>query len=189
MELQEINSSREKNHRLLILLIIVSFCHGLCFSQDSSANNQRNEYWARVGVGITSARDYFGLGGTAGIQYSSGIGLLGVRYISADRATVEPETPGGTRLAEISEIDVTWGVSKRVSFLYFSLSSGLGIVWGRKISIIGDEHFTTIGLPIEGEVTLRLLPVFGIGAMLSSTINPKKTVINQMIVLQIGKLK
>ena len=62
-------------------------------------------------------------------------------------------------------------------------------MWGTQETPAGDENFTRIGLPLEGEVTFQPLPVLGLGALLSATLNPRNTVVNPMIVLQIGKLR
>jgi hypothetical protein len=52
----------------------------------------------------------------------------------------------------------------------------------------GDERFTVLAIPLEAQVIIRPLRVIGVGAMLSSTINSKKTITSAMLVLQIGKL-
>jgi hypothetical protein len=160
----------------------------LSAAQDTSSVERPTKVWARLGAGVVGGNDFVGLGGTVGVQYSTPLGLIGARYLEASRSTVDPATLGGSRLAEISEISASFGLSTELSVVYLSASAGLGTVWGRMQKVGGDERFTVLAIPLEAQVIIRPLRVIGVGAMLSSTINSKKTITSAMLVLQIGKL-
>ena len=158
------------------------------YAQDTSTVERPTRVYARLGAGAVGGDDFFGLGGTVGVQYSTRFGLIGARCLGASRSTVDPATPGGSRLAEISEISASYGLSTELSVVCLSASAGLGTVWGRLQKVGGDERFTVLAIPLEAQVIIRPLRVIGVGIMLSSSINSKKTITCVMLVLQIGRL-
>lgn len=157
-------------------------------AQDNSSVERPTKIWARLGAGVVGGNDFFGFGGTVGVQYSTPFGLIGARYLGAGRSTVDPAILSGNRLTEISEISASLGLSTELSVIYLSASAGLGTVWGRMQKAGGDERFSVLAIPLEAQVNFRPFRVIGVGAMLSSSINSKKTITSAMLVLQIGKL-
>ncbi|RCK72646.1 MAG: hypothetical protein IGBAC_0457 [Ignavibacteriae bacterium] len=182
------NRRAAKIVKLIAPIFVLCFFSITMFAQDTSGDCGTSQYWARLGVGTAVLDGHFGFGGTIGVQYSSSIGIVGIRYLNSSKSRIEPETVSETRLSDISEISATWGLGTNISLFHFSASTGVGIVWSTEKKSTGDNHFTRIGLPLEGEVTIQPLPVFGFGAVLSATLTPKHTVINPMIVIHIGKL-
>jgi hypothetical protein len=165
---------------VLLLLTVPSF------AQDSSGGPG---YWARLGAGGAGVDGRFGFGSTLGFQYSSSIGLIGVRYINSGETGADPATVGESRLTDVSEIGATCGLSTNISIIHFSVSTGIGVIWGTQENLSGREHFKRFALPLEGEITLRPLPVLGLGVVVSATLSSKANVVNPMVVLHFGRLR
>jgi hypothetical protein len=142
----------------------------------------------RIGGGLTGGSDYSGFGGLIGVQRSSQIGLIGIRYLISGRATVDPMTLTDNRLQESNEISITYGIEKRYSMIYMSGSAGLGTMWGNEQIVGGNNNFNVAVIPIELQLSARFSRIIRVGGMLSTSINTKKTLTNLMMVLHIGSI-
>jgi hypothetical protein len=168
---------------LLLLITSTTIC---------AQNNERDTYssglWMNISSGMTGGKNYYGMGGLFGIQYSSRSGLLGIRYLGSYRATVDPATILGNRLRGSREMSVTYGIEKRYSMIYLSASTGLGVMWGTDQMAGSDKHFNVATIPIEFQGVVRFGRIVGVGGILSTSINSRKTLTSAMIVLQVGSL-
>ena len=78
--------------------------------------------------------------------------------------------------------------NKKCRIGHVSVSSGLGIFWG-KFDEITIERFRTIGLPIEAAASVNILPFIGINLKIFTNLNSKHSLIGFGMDLQLGKLK
>ena len=78
--------------------------------------------------------------------------------------------------------------NKKCRYGHVSVSSGLGIFWGR-FNENTAEKFKTIGWPIEAAASLNVFPVMGLNLKLFTNINSKHSLIGFGMDLQLGKLR
>ncbi len=78
--------------------------------------------------------------------------------------------------------------NKKCRYGHVSVSSGLGIFWG-KFNENTIKKFKTIGWPVEAAASLNVFPVVGINLKLFANINSKHSLIGFGMDLQLGKLR
>jgi hypothetical protein len=78
--------------------------------------------------------------------------------------------------------------NKKCRVGHVSVSSGLGVFWG-KFDNISQEKFTTIGWPIEAAASLNIISFIGINLKVFTNINSKHSFIGFGMDLQLGKLR
>jgi len=78
--------------------------------------------------------------------------------------------------------------NKKCRFGHVSISSGLGVFWG-KFDNISQESFATIGWPVEAAASLNIFPFIGINMKVFTNINSKHSFIGFGMDLQLGKLR
>jgi hypothetical protein len=78
--------------------------------------------------------------------------------------------------------------NRKCRYGHVSLSSGLGIFWGR-FDDIGVEKFKTIGWPIEAAASLNICAFVGVNLKVFTNINTKHSLIGFGMDLQLGKLR
>jgi hypothetical protein len=160
-------------------------------SQTNIKQNSTSLYWLTLGAGFFSNKDFSGFGGNINASYYSNIGLLSVRFLDADKAGMEPTNviTSSVKLNHINEFSGMYGFNYHASFLFISVSSGIGIVWFKKGITPSEVTTSTLGLPLDAEIFISPLPVLGIGLKLLGNINSKSSYSGFLICLQLGKLK
>jgi hypothetical protein len=167
---------------ILLLLTVAISSNG----QINCGDDNLKGFSMRIGGGLTVGSDYSGIGGLFSVQYSSQIGLFGIRYAISDRSTVDPMLSDVSQFQQSNEIVITYGIEKHYSILYLSTSAGLGSMWGNEQMVGGKNNYNVAVLPIEFQLLVRFSRFIGVGGMLNTSINAKKTLTSGMIVLRIG---
>jgi hypothetical protein len=78
--------------------------------------------------------------------------------------------------------------NKKCRHGHVSISSGLGIFWGR-FDENTVEKFKTLGWPVEAAASLNIFPFMGINLKVFTNINSKHSLIGFGMDLQLGKLR
>ena len=181
-----------KNFKFIIyLFIVIILSQSSIKSQTNMKQNSTSLYWLTLGAGFFSNKDFGGFGGNINASYYSKIGLLSVRFLDAANSGAEPVNviTNDYRLNHINEISGMYGLNYHISFLFLSLSTGVGMVWIKKGVSPSEVTSTTLGLPIDAEIFISPLPMLGIGLKLIGNLNSKSSYRGILICIQLGKLK
>ncbi|PIS27505.1 MAG: hypothetical protein COT43_10075 [Candidatus Marinimicrobia bacterium CG08_land_8_20_14_0_20_45_22] len=171
----------------LFLLVIPLFA--LADSKTSVVNDSPSFGWATLGAGYSKSKDMLGCGGCVSASYLSKQRLLSVRFLETDKIGMEPEIITGTRLEHFSELSGLYGIYTRPPFLFFSASSGLGLVRLKERSQSGMKTSTLVGIPLEVQMFVTPLPAIGIGIDILGNINRKSSNYAVFICIQFGVLR
>jgi hypothetical protein len=158
-------------------------------SSQNDSTDSPSLAWVNFGIGFSGTKNFFGLGGIVNTGYVSEIGLCSVRFIDADKATVDPATLTSTRLTHLNELSAMYGLNYRTSLFSLSASSGIGLVWFKEQDNSGNRSFSSVGIPIDAQAFVTPLKVLAFGVTLFSNLNAKSTFTGLMFCVRIGKVK
>ncbi|MGE5351149.1 MAG: hypothetical protein ACM3P0_03645 [Acidobacteriota bacterium] len=140
----------------------------------------KNSFWFNGGVGSS----YFGPTFNWGVSYSYGQNIFSARYLKGDEFVWG--SPGGGKSwddpqLKMKEFGLLYGRSVSQGILDISLSGGLsyidGIYRGGKISekMYAKVNISTIGVPLELHVRVKITDFLGIGASCFGNVNPDRS--------------
>jgi hypothetical protein len=158
------------------------------FSQNDSTHS-RSLGWVNFGIGFSGTKNFFGLAGGVNAGYVSEIGICSVRFVDADKATVDPTTLTTSRLTHLDELSAMYGLNYNTGFLSLSASSGIGLVWFKEQATSGNRSSSSVGIPIDAQVFVTPLKVLAFGVTVFSNLNAKSTFTGLIFCLRIGKVK
>ncbi|CAN5135019.1 hypothetical protein BH23BAC3_BH23BAC3_35880 [soil metagenome] len=174
---------------LLVLLCLLILTVNPLTAQDSNNGQTGTKAWLKLGLGHSGGENFGGITGTVSAHYFSRYGIIGMRYLISERTGVEPGFLDVNRITRLNEVSVNWGYSADVSILIISASAGLGGFWGQEQTAGNQSQYAVISVPLETQILIRPFRFFGMGVVLSTSLNTKNTITSGLLVLQIGSLK
>lgn len=170
--------------RILIgIIILISFNRIVCYA----GNHHETGYWIRGGAGPFILDRKFGFGGVVSVHYNSKWGLFGIRYAASENSMMEPDN-ASSKIVSLTEYSATWGRIKSRKRMYLSAAGGLALV-RYHYGIPGDaEDKLSIGIPLEVELSLRILPVYRIGLVYAPVFTSETNTHRVLLVLHFGKV-
>lgn len=173
-----------KRFRTLIgIIILISFNRIVCYA----GNHHETGYWIHGGAGPVILDRKFGLGGVVSVHYNSKWGLFGIRYAASENSMMEPDN-ASLKIENLTEYSATWGRIKSRKRMYLSAAGGLALVqfhYGIPGSV---EDKLSIGIPLEVELSLRILPVYRIGLAYAPVFTSETNTHRVLLVLHFGKV-
>lgn len=154
----------------------------LVYAQDISNKSNVQFYWVNCGLGVNSSFEVNSAG--TSVSYQTGKHLISMRYVFND----ESQIMGWSSSEKFWDIGVLYGRSAKASCGLASISGGIGIMGGN-LRRENFQVFRTVGIPLEGQLFLRLLSFLGIGIYGFANLNLEKSFVGTLLCVQIGKLK
>jgi hypothetical protein len=131
-----------------------------------------------------------GFGGDSNVS-SQGAGLAEVAYQRGPHQLTLRAAgivdPFGSHANIAGDVGLLYGVSRAGSFGHASLSAGLSVV-GFDRCESSQDGCVTAGLPLDGELALRLAPVLGLGLQAFTNINSESMYWGAVVFVQMGSL-
>jgi hypothetical protein len=158
-----------------------SYAAGHMFQPSASA------FWLHVGAGWVTRESLSGASpaGIVGASWQPGASIYSVRWAM----TEELAFFGGEAYA-LNEFAVLYGRGTRPGFLHASASAGIAWVTGERQADGGrPEDVSTVGLPVELQLSLRLLPFLGVGLSGVANWNPEESFGGAVVSVQVGRLR
>lgn len=156
-------------------------------SVQQASDSGFTSYWLDAGIGVGSP----GLAGGVSASYLWGHTLYTVRYVY-DHEIALFFTP--TPLESAWDVGFLYGMAARNQMFYSSASVGIGVTGGvRRGSYISfldyeSDAYTTIGIPLQGELFLTPVSFVGIGVTAFGNLNPVRSFGGVLVCLRVGKL-
>jgi len=180
---------------IIVLVHIFFFEDYYLFAQNSSSSDSY-KFWISVGLGPVGG-DNILFGGVLGLSFSKGVNLISIRAINfAEISRREPCRDGSSeKLKKATDISFLYGVNKNCKWSFASVAIGLSTIRGTQKKQYSNpnrstyKNFSTIGIPIETQLFLKLLPGMGIGIYGFLNINNKSSFGGIFLSLQYGKLR
>ena len=181
--------------------LINIFIFSLLFSQVDSTSNagdlQKTSYSLyklSLGIGVGT----MDIGGVVSFTYDFTDQFLSIHAVATDEFKLFGDNP----VERIGDIGILYGISTRWSKWYASVGTGVSYVHSAtrgKLIRSSNETFgadeyeeisrTTVGLPIQVEISGATFPFFGAAIIGFANINSIKTYGGITICIQIGKLR
>lgn len=186
-------STRNQNLTLtLITVLMLLTTESRIYAQQDTNGSKPNLYWLNVGIGASSA----GISGSASFSYNYGSGLISIRHVANSEFNILWPSPTET----VWDLGVIYGRSAKASYGVASISGGIAIVGGvRRGRYLGSTgwfssqyetlKFSTIGIPIEGQLFWTPFSFLGIGMYGFGNLNREQSFAGALLCLQLGALK
>jgi hypothetical protein len=158
-----------------------SFAAGLMFQPSASA------FWLHVGVGWATRESLSGASpaGIVGASWQPGASIYSVRWTMTEDLAFF----GGEEYA-LNEFAVLYGRGTRPGFLHASASAGIAWVTGERQADTGrPEDVSTVGLPVELQLALRVLPYLGVALSGVANYNREESFAGAVLSVQVGRLR
>jgi hypothetical protein len=175
---------------LVALLMLLSTNTQVSAQQDTSYST-RNLSWVNLGLRGGS----FGISGTANFSYGFRNNLISIRYLANTHLDFFL-SPSET----VWDLGILYGRYSKASHSIVSISGGIAIVSGvRRVKYLGSTgflsseyetlEFSTIGIPIECQLSWTPLSSLGIGLCAFGNVNNEQSFAGAILYLQIGELE
>ncbi len=176
---------------LYCILITHVLFSGVTNAQNDHDSAHIPNYWFNVGLGASTSG--LSLGGGFSHQVGSS-GHISVRltYNTELSLFVSPSK-------NVLDFGVLSGWCAKMSNGFATISSGISLVDGvNRGELLSSEwfsseyekiHFSTIGIPFEGQLFWAASDEFGIGVYVFANINPEKSFYGAMVCIRAGQLK
>jgi len=157
---------------------------------ETTAAADRQYYWIDIGFGLAGNRDYPGGGTSYGVSYLRRGRLMSLRLMQTSYFMVRPaDLQTEFTIDELSETGVMLGKAFKRRFGTVSASAGLAYVYGIRKRNNERQNFSTIGVPLEIQLTFTPTPIHGIGFLLTVDMNSIEPFIGLFVYLQFGWLR
>jgi hypothetical protein len=140
--------------------------------------SRRARYWGSAGLGSGTR----GAAGHLGASYQTDGTLLSVR--AAGTIAVFDD--------ELWDLGIVFGRSLVTGVVHASVGAGAALVRGARRESIHDDPEpipSTVGLPIEVQLSIRPIPVLGIGLYGFANVNREETFRGVTVAVQLGNLR
>lgn len=176
---------------LCCILIAHVLFSGATNAQNNPDSTHIPNYWFNVGLGASTS------GISLGTGFSHQVGSSG--HISV-RLTYNAElslfvSPGKSVL----DFGILSGRCVKMSNGFATISTGISFVDGvNRGELLSSDwfsseyekiHFSTIGIPFEGQLFWAASDEFGIGVYVFANINPEKSFYGALVCIRVGQLK
>jgi hypothetical protein len=144
-------------------------------------------FWLHVGAGWMTRESLSGASpaGIVGASWQPGASIYSVRWT----ITEELAFFGGEAYA-LNEFGVLYGRGTRPGLLHASASAGIAWVTGERQADTGrPEDVSTVGLPLELQLALRVLPFLGVALSGVANWNPEESFAGAVLSVQAGRLR
>ena len=173
-------------HRLLLVTILAVTATVPASGQGAS----RSTWWITLGAG----RGFFGggtetaIGAHISASYQFGANLISVRS-SGTGDILENLFGNPGDIVGTSDWGVLYGRASTHGHLHRSLAVGIGTARVYRAAASGDPTSTThFGVPLEGQLFLRVGGVFGLGLYGYGNVNSDKTYWGLSAAIELGRL-
>ena len=164
------------------------------YVQQDTSDSKPNLSWLNLGLGVGS----IGLSAGASFSYNFGSSLISIRSVANSEFKIFGPSPS----ENVWDLGVLYGRSAKASYGVASISGGIAIVGGvRRGRYLGstggffssDKYesltFSTIGIPIEGQLFWTPFSFFGIGIYGFGNLNPEQSFAGALLCLEFGEVR
>lgn len=177
----------------LILILIVSntFATSVALSQDSLSAPSDTWGWIGISLGPATGSNFSGFVGGATISYVKNSQIYSVRFLHAEEPSLAEPTnqfnSTSNKLHAVSDASVLYGFASKERFFLFSISAGIGYVWGSNSPQTSSLDFRTIAIPVDLQVGFSPIKGIGVSLYCFANFNPTISFYGMMLCLQLGK--
>ena len=182
---QKVESGLLNRFRILIgIIMLISFNRTVCYA----GNHHETGFWICGGAGPVILDRKVGFGGVAGVHYNSAWGLFGIRYAVSEISGMEPGETTSPKIESLTEYSATWGLIRKWKRIRLSASGGLAFVRSDYRIPGGKKEELNIGIPLDLEISLRILPVYCVGLAYAPVFTSDVNTHRMLLVLHFGKV-